>query len=171
MSPCVLTRVEDSRRNGSGSCAPAAPPAGRQGRVTDLHGDCGRLDTENLSGNDCHERLRASSNVLRAATNLHSAVGINLHLRLASVATTTPRRGAAPHTVFHRPRRGTRGAVLGFPTKTLAGDTELFSSNLGWIVLNPQLERIHIQSESHLINDRFHAERGLRMSRCPHRSC
>lgn len=60
ISQRILTCVEYRGRNRSCSCAPAASSGGREGRVTNLHGDCGWLDTKGLGGNDCDERHRAS---------------------------------------------------------------------------------------------------------------
>src|SRR4029077_2667196 len=128
-------------------------------RVTYPHRDGGRLEAKHFSSHDCDQRLCPCSKILCPATDLHTPIRIDPHFGFRALAPAAPGSTGTANPSFHRTLRRSRRTIFGIPPETFSSDLILLAPDLRWIVLNPQLNRVHAQSERHFIHDRFHTKR------------
>ena len=160
----VRAGVEDGRTHRRGGRAAAARAGRRELRVADAHCDLFGLQPEHFRRDDRDQRARAGAEVLRAATHLNAGVGIDLRLGLRAVSAAAPRRAGATDAGLDGARGTSRRLVLLFPAKFLNTDAVFALPDFARIVLQANLDRVHLQFHGEFIEDRFHAERGDRMA-------
>ena len=151
--------------------------ARREARVADVREDVGRLEPENLGGDDRQHRPRTGADVLRRTSELDRAIGVDRArdlLVLGAAAAPLVQGHAQPMADRPGPVLAARLAFL-VPADQLGPHLELGLVDgrveiAGGEVLEPELERVHAQLVGQVVHGGFGQRTALRMPRGPHGS-